>query len=129
MRLALDTNAYRARTEKHGVLMDLVRDAESVGLPIVVLGELRFGFMNGSRLAKNERILARFLKDARTVVLPVTEETTQLFGELATFLRREGVALSQNDIWIASLSKQYGYALATRDHDFTSVIGLQVLDF
>ena len=129
MRLALDTNAYRAHIERNTALIELSQSAEGVGLPIVVLGELRFGFMNGIRLEENERILARFLEDARTMVLNLTQETTRLFGELATLLRRAGVSLSQNDVWIAALCKQYDYTLATRDRDFRSVTGLRVFDF
>jgi tRNA(fMet)-specific endonuclease VapC len=129
VRLALDTNAYRAHADKNSTLIDLVQQSEKLGLPIVVLGELRFGFMNGDHLERNEQTLDRFLDDPRILVMNITVETTWIFGELATALRRQGIALAQNDIWIAALCKQYGYPLATRDRDFRHVLGLQVLEF
>lgn len=127
MRLALDTNAYRVLHDGEEVLARHVRQAESVGVPIIVLGELRFGFMNGTRLAENEAVLEKFLATARVQVLQLTEATTHLFGEVATLLRRRGAPMQQDDIWIAALCKQYGYALATRDQGFAAVLGLRVI--
>jgi hypothetical protein len=40
VRLALDTNAYRALGEENQQLADETRTAEAVGLPMIVLGEL-----------------------------------------------------------------------------------------
>jgi tRNA(fMet)-specific endonuclease VapC len=126
VRLALDTNAYRALQEGDQRLADEVRRAEVVGLPIIVLGELRFGFLNGSRLHENSATLERFLATPRVQVLDVGERTTWLFGEIATLLRRAGTPIQQDDMWIAALCKEHGFALATRDRGFSNVVGLDV---
>jgi predicted nucleic acid-binding protein len=126
--LALDTNAYRALSEGDQRLADHVRQADTVGLPIIVLGELWFGFMNGSKLRQNTETLERFLATPRVRVLQLAEQTARLFGEIATLLRQAGVAIQQNDIWIAALCKQHGFALATRDQGFHRVLGLEILD-
>jgi predicted nucleic acid-binding protein len=84
-------------------LAEAMRRAERVGLPITVLGELWFGFMNGSKLRQNTTTLERCLATPRVQVLQLGEQTTRLFGEIATLLRRAGVAIQQNDIWIAAL--------------------------
>ncbi len=128
MRLALDTNAYRALGEGDPQLAGDVRRAEAVGLPIVVLGELWFGFMNGSRLRQNTETLERFLATPRVRILELGEQTTRMFGEIATLLRQAGIAIQQNDIWIAALCKQHGFALATRDQGFQRVLGLDVVE-
>ncbi|MBA3807330.1 MAG: type II toxin-antitoxin system VapC family toxin [Solirubrobacterales bacterium] len=128
MRLALDTNAYRALEGGDRQLAGQMRSAEAIGLPIVVLGELWFGFMNGSKLRRNTEILERFLASPRVQILQLDEQTTHLFGEIATLLRRSGVAIQQNDMWIAALCKQYGFALATRDGGFQHVLGLDVVE-
>lgn len=39
-----------------------------------------------------------------------------------------GVAIQQNDIWIAALCKQHGFALATRDQGFQHVLGLEIVE-
>ncbi len=127
MKLALDTNAYRALGEGDPRLTQDMRRAETVGLPIVVLGELWFGFMNGSRLRENSETLERFLATPRVRVLQLGEQTARLFGEIATLLRQAGPMIQQNDIWIAALCKEHGFALATRDRGFDRVLGLDVV--
>jgi predicted nucleic acid-binding protein len=128
VKLALDTNAYRALSEGDPRLAQDVRRAETVGLPIVVLGELWFGFMNGSKLRQNTETLERFLATPRVQILQLDEHTARMFGEIATLLRRAGIAIQQNDIWIAALCKQHGFALATRDQGFQHVLGLDVIE-
>jgi tRNA(fMet)-specific endonuclease VapC len=128
VRLALDTNAYVALQADGRALVEEVRCAEIVGLPIVVLGELWFGFMNGSRLRENTRTLERFIATPRVEVLQLDEQTTRLFGETATLLREAGEPIQQNDIWIAALCKQHGFTLATHDQGFRHVLGLGLLE-
>lgn len=129
MKLALDTNAYKALGEGNRQLAEEVRTAETIGLPMIVLGELWFGFMNGSKLRQNAATLERFLATPRVRVLAPDEQTTRIFGEIATLLRHAGIAIQQNDIWIAALCKQHGFALATRDQGFQHVLGLEVIEF
>jgi predicted nucleic acid-binding protein len=128
VKLALDTNAYKALGEGDPRLAEDMRRAEMVGLPIIVLGELWFGFMNGSRLRQNTDTLERFLATPRVLILQLGGQTTRMFGEVATLLRQAGVAIQQNDIWIAALCKQHGFALATRDQGFKHVLGLEVIE-
>ncbi len=128
MKLALDTNAYVALQEDDPQLDEETRRAELVGLPIIVVGELRFGFMNGSKLHQNTKTLERFIATPRVRILQLDEETTALFGETATLLRRAGKPMQQNDVWIAALCKQHGFVLATRDRGFHHVLGLNILE-
>lgn len=128
MKLALDTNAYKALGEGNPDLAQELRRAEAVGLPIVVMGELWFGFMNGSKLRQNTETLERFLATPRVQILQLSEQTARVFGEIATLLRQTGVAIQQNDIWIAALCKQYGFVLATADQGFRHVLGLEVVE-
>ncbi len=117
MKLALDTTAYKLLGEGNQSLAEDLRRAEKIGLPITVLGELWFGFTNGSKLRQNTEILEHFLATPRVQVLQLGAQTARLFGEIATLLRQGGIAIQQNDIWIAALCKQHGFALppATAD--------------
>ncbi len=128
MKLALDTNAYRALGEGDPGLAESMRRAETIGLPINVLGELWFGFVNGSKLRENSEALERFLATPRVQILQLDEQTARGFGEIATSLRQAGIAIQQNDIWIAALCKQHGFALATRDTGFQHVLGLEIVE-
>jgi predicted nucleic acid-binding protein len=128
VKLALDTNAYKALSEGESHLTEGIRRADLIGLPVIVLGELWFGFMNGSKLRQNTDVLERFLATPRVQILQLGEQTTRVFGEIATLLRQAGIAIQQNDIWIAALCKEHGFALATRDRGFQHVLGLDVVE-
>lgn len=128
MKLALDTNAYVALHEGDPQLVEETRTADVVGLPIVVLGELWFGFMNGSKLRQNTKTFERFIATRRVHILQLDEQTARLFGETAMLLRKAGRPIQQNDIWIAALCKRHGFALATRDQGFRNVLGLNLVE-
>ena len=52
MRILLDSNAYSHLKRGHRRIVDLVRDSEQILVPLVVIGELLYGFRNGSRLTE-----------------------------------------------------------------------------
>ena len=130
MKLALDTSVYAALEGGHEPLAADIRRAERVGLPIIVLGELWFGFMNGSRLRQNSETLERFLATPRVQILQLDEQTAPASSERSPrcLEAKPAVAIQQNDIWIAALCKQHGFALATRDRGFHQVLGLEVIE-
>jgi predicted nucleic acid-binding protein len=61
MRLALDTNVYRLVMKGAPAAVQLVRTCDVVLLPVPVVAELRFGFLNGTKGQRNEATLSRFL--------------------------------------------------------------------
>lgn len=128
-RLALDTNAYRALDDGNIKLSKSIRAAGQLGLPITVLGELYYGIFSGSKQQNNLLNLNRFLALPRLEVLHTDEITARMFGEIASELRQKGKPIQQDDMWIAALCKQHGYALATADRGFAEITGLELLSF
>jgi tRNA(fMet)-specific endonuclease VapC len=118
MRLALDTNAYALfmRGDEHAVAA--VQQAERIAMPVPVLAELRYGFLNGTRGRQNEAHLTRFLDSERVTVLPCDEVTSHRFAELKLQLKQQGTPIPLNDIWIAALVLQHRCTLFTLDSDF-----------
>lgn len=127
--LALDTNAYRALEDGNKTVADAVRTADTIGLPVIVLGELYFGFENGNRKAQNSTKLDRFMRAGRVEILHIDTATARIFGELFTELMRLGKPIQQDDVWIAALCKQHGYTLATADKGFRHIVGLDTVEF
>jgi predicted nucleic acid-binding protein len=121
VRLALDTNAYRLVMEGEAGAVALVRLAERVLLPVPVLAELRYGFLNGTRGRQNEANLLRFLDRPRVEVLPCDEETAVRYAELKLQLKKQGTPIPINDVWIAALALQHQATLFTRDSDFDQI--------
>jgi tRNA(fMet)-specific endonuclease VapC len=123
----LDTNAYVALKRNHEGVANLVRDSAELVFSIVVIGELLFGFRNGSRFDRNLRELDEFLADSRVRTLPVTRVTADRFGRIAAALRRAGTPIPTNDIWIAAQAFESGAELVTFDEHFSAVAGLALV--
>lgn len=121
MKLAIDTNAYRLMMEGEANAVRLARTAERLLMPVPVLAELRFGFLNGTRGRENEATLVRFLDRARVEVLPCDEDTAVRYAELKLQLKKQGTPIPLNDVWIAALVLQHQATLFTRDSDFERI--------
>ncbi len=90
----------------------------------VVVGELLFGFRNGSRYETNRRDLEEFIENAYVTLLPVTFITSDRFGRISSALRRKGRPIPTNDIWIAAHAMESGAELLSFDRHFEEVDGI-----
>ena len=124
MRILLDTNVYAALLRGDRAVAGRVRGSERVYLSTIVLGELQFGFRNGSRYARNQQELDEFLANPYVEVLPVTPTTAERFGRTAAYLRRKGRPIPTNDVWIAAHALESGADLLSFDRHFEEVVGL-----
>lgn len=118
MKLALDTNRYTDFCRGVPEVAVHLSQAESICLPLMVLGELRAGFQVGSRSRENEQILARFLASPRVSLLLPDQQTTLHYANLYSQLRRQGTPIPVNDLWIAALVLQHELVLLSRDGHF-----------
>jgi tRNA(fMet)-specific endonuclease VapC len=117
-RICLDTCAYSGFRRGHPEIMDLVSTASWVGVPAVVLGELRAGFLRGTRAARNERELTEFLADPLVELVPVDDEVSRHYAEIVVALRNAGTPVPTNDAWIAASAAAAGAAVLTCDAHF-----------
>jgi len=129
VKILLDTNAYSAFQRRHEFVVDQVRGSEEVLLPMIVVGELLFGFWNGSRYEENTRVLRSFIRDPGVRLLPITWETADLFGRISTALRKKGKPIPTNDIWIAAHAVEARADLLSSDPHFSNVDGLSRVAF
>jgi tRNA(fMet)-specific endonuclease VapC len=129
VRVLLDTNAYTALRQGQDFVAEQVRNSEEVLLSIVVVGELLFGFRNGSRYEENVRALSSFLEDPNVRLLLVTWDTADRFGRLSAALRKKGRPIPTNDIWIAANAMEAGAELISSDPHFSHIDGLPWVSF
>ncbi len=127
MRLALDTNRYSDFWNGDQEVARKIESAQDLYLPFVAIGELRAGFLNGTRQAANERALREFLSKPGVQVLIPDEATTAYYATLQHQLRIQGTPIPTNDIWIAALTLQHGLILYARDKHFDCLPQLQRL--
>ncbi|MBI4606543.1 MAG: type II toxin-antitoxin system VapC family toxin [Planctomycetes bacterium] len=121
MRIALDTNRYVDLARGVPEAAARVAAADAVFLPFVVLGELRAGFLGGTRGEQNERGLVRFLSSPRVAVLYADDATTHHYARLALQLRKQGTPIPTNDVWIGALVVQHNLHLFARDQHFDAL--------
>jgi len=77
MKLAIDTNRYRDLCDGEEEVVRLLEEAESVHVPLIVVGELRASFAWGKRGRENEAVLQRFLMKPGVAVLYPSDATTR----------------------------------------------------
>ena len=124
MRILLDSNAYSNLKRGHGPVADLIRRSEEVLLSLVVIGELLYGFRNGSRLERNLNELRAFMDSPHVTVVAMTLTTADRYSRIAAALRAKGRPLPSNDIWIAAHAQETGADLVSYDEHFEQVDGL-----
>ncbi len=118
MNIAVDTNRYVDFCKGDPRAVEVIRQADLIYLPFITLGELRAGFLCGSRTLENERTLIRFLNSSRVEILIPDEQTTHHYAQLFRQLRQQGTPIPTNDLWIAALTVQHHLMLFARDQHF-----------
>jgi tRNA(fMet)-specific endonuclease VapC len=127
MRIALDTNRYRDLCDGEAEVIRLLEEAESIHVPLIVIGELRAGFSLGKRGRENETTLQRFLLKPGVEVLSPGDATTRHYALLFRQLRQQGTPIPTNDLWIAALVLERDLALCSRDEHFQYLPQLNIV--
>ena len=124
MRILLDSNAYSHLKRGHHRIVEIVRGSEEILLPLVVIGELLYGFRNGSRAGRNTRELHAFLDNPHVSIAAMSLTTADRYARIAAALRTKGRPIPSNDIWIAAHTMETGADLVSYDGHFDHIDGL-----
>lgn len=125
--MILDTNALSAFADGELAIGDVLRTQRRAAIPVVVLGEFRYGIAGSRHRAEYEAWLDATLPAFD--VLVVDDGTARAYAELRVELKREGQPIPANDAWIAALALQHGLPVLTRDEHFDAVPGLERRDW
>lgn len=120
-RLCLDTSAYSHFQRGDSRVVELIDRAEWIGMPAIVLGELRAGFRVGGQRDRNEDELQAFLANPAVEVLAVDGEVSQHWADIVADLRQRGKPLPTNDTWIAATAARAGALLLSYDEHFDAI--------
>ncbi|MGA2021954.1 MAG: type II toxin-antitoxin system VapC family toxin [Candidatus Sulfotelmatobacter sp.] len=121
--MILDTNALSAVADSDPAVIAILARADQMAIPVIVLGEYRYGIAQSRHCATYENWLAGLLRDCS--VLDINEPTTHLYAEITLDLRHKGKPIPTNDLWIAALCRQHSLPLLSRDRHFDQVTGLK----
>lgn len=120
-RLLLDSSAYIAFKKRHPEVIEILQQAELIFLCPIALGELRAGFLQGTKRDANERELRLFLESSRVRVLVMDVETSERYAVIHVALKKAGTPVGINDVWIAASAMQHGLPVLTSDRDFHKI--------
>src|ERR1700680_3021931 len=105
----LDTNGWSAVADGNAALEPILRKAAEVAVPVVVLGEYRYGIQQSRDRKRYEQWLTETVCNYR--VLDVDEDTAISYAAIRTELKRAGTPIPSNDVWIAALCRQHSFSL------------------
>lgn len=123
--MILDTNALSAFADDAPAAVAAIGRAEQVAIPVIVLGEYRYGINHAARPREHEEWLAKFVRYCR--ILEVTQRTALWYADIRSELRKTGKPIPANDAWIAALCREHNLPLLSRDQHFDRVAGLRRL--
>lgn len=120
--MILDTNGLSAVADGEPALEPILRKAAQIAIPVIVLGEYRYGISQSRDRAYYERWLEEYLPQFR--VLDVDERTTVSYSAIRAELKKAGTPIPSNDVWIAALCRQHSLSLLSLDRHFDAVSGI-----
>ena len=128
MKLVLDTNVYSDYAEGLPAVVEfLATHGDDIFLPSIVLGELSYGFMKGSRQRFNERKLQEFIRKLQIDIIDVNHNVARKYGIIYLSLVKKGQKIPINDVWIAACCMETGGTLVTRDRHFQHVEQIETM--
>jgi tRNA(fMet)-specific endonuclease VapC len=79
--MIVDTNALSAAADDDPAVMAILARADQMAIPVIVLGEYRYGIAQSRHRTIYENWLFGLLRDS--AVLDINEPTTQHYAEIA----------------------------------------------
>ena len=121
--MILDTNGLSAVANGEAGLEPILRKAAQIAIPVIVLGEYRYGISQSRDRKHYELWLTESLPKFR--ILDVDEGTTLFYAGVRAGLKRAGTPIPSNDVWVAALCRQYSLPIVSRDRHFDLVSGIE----
>ena len=121
--MILDTNALSAIADGDPAAAACIAGAPLVAIPVIVLGEYRYGIARSRLRVEYERWLDESLPACR--VLAVSEETASAYAAVRAELEQAGTPIPANDLWIAALCRQHRLPILSQDEHFDVVRGVR----
>ena len=117
----LDTNALSAVADDDPAVVRIYRQAASMELPVIVLGE--YVSVPGNAAAQRVRKLAEI---HRGNTRPGDRgRDSRHYAGIRAALKKAGRPIPSNDLWIAALCRQHRLPLLSQDQHFDAVEGLE----
>ena len=121
--MILDTNALSAFVDGEAGIGEALRREVRAAIPVIVLGEFRYGIAESRHRTVYEAWLETHLSHFE--ILTITDKTAIAYAGLRVALRRLGRPIPANDAWIAALALQHRLPVLSRDEHFDAVAAIE----
>jgi predicted nucleic acid-binding protein len=121
--MILDTVAVSALFDGDQKLIAVLRHSFCHQLPVIVLGEYRYGLKRSAHRARLEQMLTEL--ERVSGILPIDAETAVIYARIREQLRLKGKPVPENDLWIAALAVQHSQPIASLDAHYDLVSGIE----
>jgi tRNA(fMet)-specific endonuclease VapC len=128
-----DTNALSDYMASHATLLARVATltgADEAVTCTIVRGEVLFGIQrlpSSLRRTQLEAAASRAFQGFRCLEIP--EPASDVYARLKVTCEQTGIAINDNDLWIAATAVITGAVLITRDKDFSRLPSLSLEDW
>ena len=123
-RISLDTNIVIKLFKNDPHITKLLSSNTVICLPAPVAAELLFAARNSARQVENLKTYNEFIEAC--TVLNITKETANQYSLIRLELKRKGMPIPENDLWIASVCVEHKIPLITDDAHFDNIDGLKM---
>lgn len=120
-----DTSLFIARETGRALRLEQLPDELAVS--VVTVGELRAGVLVATGVAVRDRRLATLTAALTLEPLPVDDRVAAHWARLRVMLRDTGQRMPVNDSWIAATAIAHEVPVVTRDDDFPTIPGLDIV--
>jgi predicted nucleic acid-binding protein len=94
LKLVLDTNIYCDYAEGLPEVVDAIAThGQYLFIPSIVIGELHYGFMKGSRQRFNEKKLRQMISRLKIEIINVDTEVARKYALIYLFLQKKGAKI------------------------------------
>ena len=118
MRVMLDSDAYSMLMRGDSRVGDVVRSAEQILMPAVVVGELLYAFRQGQRTEQHVDQLRSFLERPYVSFVPAGPVTADRYARIMESLGTRGIHVPTNRVWVAAHAMETGADLVSADRHY-----------
>lgn len=125
-KICIDTSAVVEIFRDNESSLALMQNFLTVYLPIVALGELRYGACKSTNPTKHNETVNNFIESLS--IIPINREIADTYGKIKSELAKKGAMIPDYDIWIAATAICTNTTLWAYYSHFARVADLKLIE-
>ena len=122
----LDTSVFIRSLRGDTAIASRIASAPQVYVSSTVLGELYYDGAYGSPTRPDAAVADVETIERAVAILLSDSMTARIYAQIKLDLKKRGLTIPDNDLWIAAIAIQYDVTLAAHDAHFDWIGGLRV---